>query len=37
MVPILEVKNLRTQYKTESGLVKAVDGVSYYINEQEIV
>jgi peptide/nickel transport system ATP-binding protein len=26
-----------TQFKTESGVVKAVDGVSYYIDEQEIV
>lgn len=34
---ILEVKNLQTQFKTESGLVKAVDNVSYYINEQEIL
>ena len=37
MAPILEVKDLKTQFNTESGLVKAVDGVSYYINEQEIV
>ena len=34
---ILEVKNLHTQFKTESGLVKAVDDVSYYIDEHEIV
>jgi peptide/nickel transport system ATP-binding protein len=34
---LLEVKNLKTQFKTDSGLVKAVDGVSYHINEQEIV
>jgi peptide/nickel transport system ATP-binding protein len=37
MSALLEVRNLKTQFKTESGLVKAVDGVSYYINEQEIV
>jgi peptide/nickel transport system ATP-binding protein len=34
---LLKVNNLVTQFKTESGVVKAVDGVSYYINEQEIV
>jgi oligopeptide/dipeptide ABC transporter ATP-binding protein len=34
---ILEVKNLKTQFKTESGLVKAVDDVSYHIDEHEIV
>lgn len=37
MTALLEVKGLKTQFKTESGLVKAVDGVSYTINEQEIV
>ncbi len=34
---ILEVKNLKTQFKTEDGPVKAVDGISYYINEEEII
>jgi peptide/nickel transport system ATP-binding protein len=34
---LLKVNNLMTQFKTESGVVKAVDGVSYYIDEQEIV
>ena len=37
MTILLEVKNLKTQFNTESGLVKAVDGVSYHINEHEIV
>jgi len=37
MSAILEVNNLKTQFNTERGLVKAVDGVSYYINEQEII
>jgi oligopeptide transport system ATP-binding protein len=32
---LLEVKNLATQFNTESGIVKAVDGVSYEINEGE--
>jgi peptide/nickel transport system ATP-binding protein len=34
---LLRVNNLVTQFKTESGVVKAVDGVSYYIDEQEVV
>jgi len=37
MTRLLEVEKLKTQFKTESGIVKAVDGVSYYIDEQEIV
>ncbi len=34
---LLEVKNLRTRFKTASNVVKAVDGVSYHIDESEIV
>jgi oligopeptide/dipeptide ABC transporter ATP-binding protein len=37
MAVLLDVKNLVTRFKTESGIVKAVDGVSYHIDEQEIV
>ncbi len=37
MARLLEVTHLQTQFKTESGLVKAVDDVSYHIDEQEIV
>ena len=37
MTVLLEVENLRTQFATERGLVKAVDGVSYHMNEGEIV
>jgi len=37
MTELLKVNNLATHFKTESGLVKAVDGVSYYIDELEIV
>ncbi len=37
MTRLLEVKNLQTQFQTESGLVKAVNDVSYHIDEQEIV
>lgn len=34
---LLQVKNLKTYFNTVSGVVKAVDGVSYHINEQETV
>jgi oligopeptide/dipeptide ABC transporter ATP-binding protein len=34
---ILEVKNLRTSFFTPSGEVKAVDDVSFHLNEQEII
>jgi len=37
MTTLLKVENLKTQFKTESGIVKAVDGVSFHIDEQEIV
>lgn len=34
---LLEVRNLKTYFKTDRGLVKAVDGISYHIDEREIV
>jgi ABC-type dipeptide/oligopeptide/nickel transport system ATPase component len=34
MAVLLNVDNLKTYFKTDHGLVKAVDGVSYYINER---
>jgi oligopeptide/dipeptide ABC transporter ATP-binding protein len=37
MAELLRVNNLVTQFHTEGGLVKAVDGLSYYIDEQEII
>lgn len=37
MSTLLEVKNLATQFHTEGGIVKAVDGISFHIDEQEIV
>jgi oligopeptide/dipeptide ABC transporter ATP-binding protein len=37
MTALLEVRNLETQFKTESGLVKAVNGVSYHVDSQEII
>jgi peptide/nickel transport system ATP-binding protein len=37
MTVLLKVEDLKTQFKTERGIVKAVDGVSYDIHEGEIV
>jgi oligopeptide/dipeptide ABC transporter ATP-binding protein len=37
MSVLLQVENLKTYFNTDRGLVKAVDGVSYHINEKEIV
>jgi len=37
MTVILEVENLHTQFKTDEGMVKAVDGINFHINENEIV
>ncbi len=37
MTLLLKVENLRTEFKTDRGLVKAVDGVSYHVDEREIV
>ena len=35
-MPLLDVKELRTQFFTQDGVVKAVDGVSWYVDEGEI-
>lgn len=37
MAFLLKVDNLKTQFKTELGLVKAVGGISYYMMEGEII
>ena len=35
MAVLLEVKDLRTEFYTQDGIVKAVDGVSYDLQEGE--
>jgi oligopeptide/dipeptide ABC transporter ATP-binding protein len=35
--PLLEVKNLRTFFYTDDGVVKAVDGVDFYVNPGEVL
>src|SRR3954451_10736893 len=37
MSHLLEVKNLQTHFTVDRNVVKAVDGVSYYVDEGEIV
>ncbi|MDT5295744.1 MAG: peptide/nickel transport system ATP-binding protein, partial [Acidobacteriota bacterium] len=37
MSHLLEVKNLRTQFQTRAGVVRAVDGVSFYVDEGELL
>jgi oligopeptide transport system ATP-binding protein len=34
---LLDVQDLKTYFKTEYGLVKAVDGVSFHVNQGEII
>ena len=35
MAKLLEIENLRTQFYTSSGVVAAVDGVTYDVEEGE--
>jgi oligopeptide/dipeptide ABC transporter ATP-binding protein len=37
MAAVLKVENLKTYFKTDQGVIKAVDGVSLQVNEDEIV
>ncbi len=37
MSHLLEVKNLHTHFKTRAGLVRAVDGVSFYVDKGELL
>ena len=36
-MPLLEVHNLKTYFFTEDGVVKAVDGVDFYVNPGEVL
>jgi oligopeptide/dipeptide ABC transporter ATP-binding protein len=35
--PLLEVTNLRTYFKTENGIARAVDGVSFHVDRGEVL
>jgi peptide/nickel transport system ATP-binding protein len=35
MIPLLEIKNLKTHFTTDDGIVQAVDGVNLHINRGE--
>src|SRR5512136_1678392 len=35
--PLLEVRNLKTYFYTEDGIVKAVDGVDFVVGRGEVV
>ena len=37
MPPLLEVRNLHTEFRTGAGLVRAVDGISYSVEQGETV
>ncbi len=37
MAPVLEIKDLRVSFRTEDGLVRAVDGVSFTVEEGEVL
>jgi oligopeptide transport system ATP-binding protein len=37
MLPLLEVKNLHTEFRTGAGTVRAVDGISYAVEQGETV
>jgi len=37
MEPLLEVKDLATYFYTDEGVIKALDGISFSINEGEIL
>ncbi len=35
--PLLEIRNLKTYFYTEDGVVKAVDGVDFYVKQGEVL
>jgi oligopeptide/dipeptide ABC transporter ATP-binding protein len=36
-MPLLEVENLRTYFETDAGVARAVDGVSFHVEEGEVL
>jgi peptide/nickel transport system ATP-binding protein len=36
-MPLLEVEDLRTHFATDGGTARAVDGVSFHVNEGEVL
>lgn len=36
MKPLLQVRDLRTEFRTDDGIVKAVDGVSFQVGHREV-
>jgi ABC-type dipeptide/oligopeptide/nickel transport system ATPase component len=37
LAPLLEIKDLHTEFRTGAGVVRAVDGVSYAVEQGETV
>ena len=37
MEPLLTIKNLKTRFHTEDGVVKAVNGISYSMDHGEVL
>ena len=35
--PLLEVRDLKVSFRTEDGIVRAVDGISFTVDEGEVV
>ena len=37
MAPLLEIRDLRTQFRTDDGVVKAVDGVNFKVEPGQVL